>query len=71
MKDLTEKNNDKGPSLYLRSLRFIEKITSKKFIIKLCVFTILVTIILFPAQIGDVIGTWYHELTNAFIEADM
>ena len=71
MRNLTE-NNNKGPrrpSLYFRFLRFIEKITKKKFLIKFSIVTISLLVIFFPALIGETIGIWYYKFTQAFIES--
>jgi len=69
MKDLTKEDRKSGPSLYLRFLRFLEKITKKKFLIKLAISAVLFFIIFFPSATGDVIGSWYNKLVNSFIEA--
>jgi len=69
MKDLTEKDKKGGYSSYFKFLRFIEKITKKSFLIKLGIFTIFFIVIFFPTQTGDLLGTWYHKLTQAFNDA--
>lgn len=69
MKDLTQEGKKTGPSLYLRFLRFVEKVTKKKFLIKLGIFLVIFSVIFFPETVGNLIGTWFKKLTQAFIDA--
>jgi hypothetical protein len=73
MKDLTKEDRYQGPSLYLRFLRLIEKISKKKFWLRLGLYLLIgfgLYIIFFPAHAGDTIGTWYHNLTESFSNAN-
>jgi hypothetical protein len=69
MKDLSQENKKSGPSLYLTFLRTLEKILTRKSLIKIGVFSIAICIIFFPTETGDLLGTWYHKLTEAFSKA--
>lgn len=69
MKDLTEKVNKSGPSFYLRFLRFIEKITRKKFLIRLFLIIFIIFVIFFPSNFGELVGNWYYNITNSFMKS--
>lgn len=69
MKDLTENNVKKGPSSYLRFLRFVEKVTKKKFLLKVLLYSSLFFLIFFPSFTGDLIGSWLDKLVSAFSNA--
>jgi len=66
MKDLTPKDRIPKPSLYFRFLRFIEKITKKKTLIRFSIITLILFILFFPNLTGKIIGNWYNEITTAF-----
>lgn len=69
MKDLTENKVKSGPSRYLRFLRFIEKVTKKKFLLKVLFYGSLFFLIFFPAFTGDVVGSWLYKLISSFSNA--